>query len=93
MQAMTQPQQAQHIELDALRHTSIRKWSFHAISGARQQNVFSVLPLVQYFGRGPSAQPPSEGLHAMQSERHPSSGYQSERRDHERDSCVRCRRD
>ena len=89
MQAMApppQPQQPQQMDLDAVRHTPNRQWSLHALSGARQQNVFSGRPLGQSFGYGPSAQPHSEGLHAVQSERPPRSGYPSERPDRERDS-------
>ena len=88
-----QPQQPQHMELDALRHTPNRQWSFHALSGGRQKNVFSGRPLGQSFSYGPSTQHPSEGLHAMQSERPPRSGCPSERRDRERDSRGSGRRD
>ena len=44
MQAMSpppHPQQPQHMELDALRHTPNWQLSFHALSGSRQQKVFS----------------------------------------------------
>ena len=96
MQAMAPPpqhQQPQQMELDAVSHTTNRQFSFHAISGARQQNVFYERPLSQSFGYGPTAQPPRGGLHAMQTERHPRSWYPSERRDLERDSRGRACRD
>ena len=65
MQAMAPHPQPQQIELDAVRHTPNRQWSFHALPGARQQNVFSGRPLGQSFRYGPTAQPPSGCLHAL----------------------------
>ena len=50
-QAMAPHPQPQQMELEAVRHTPNRQWSFHAISGARQQNVFSGRPLGQSFGK------------------------------------------